>query len=129
MNQSATAAATGATERAWSITPLPGNLFEVTFSPGVSLGAEDTARLVRSLQHHSGSHPARVLINVSGLSNVCPDVAGMLSTRSRPTRLAFLGESLMDEVLAGFTLPELDEALQPRYFTERGAALEYLDQR
>lgn len=123
------AGATGTSARAWSITRLPGKLLEVTFSPGMSLGADDTARLVQSLQHHSGSHPARVLINVSGLSNVCPEVAGVLSSNSRPTRLAFLGESLMDEVLAGFILPELDDAITSRYFTARAAALEYLGQR
>ena len=108
---------------------MQGNIFEVTFNPGVNLTAEDTARLVQSLQHHSGRHPARVLVNVSGLSNVCPKVAGVLSSKSRPTRLAFVGESLMDEMLAGFTLPELDGSIQSRYFTVRDTALEYLGQR
>ncbi|MFJ2617923.1 hypothetical protein [Glutamicibacter sp. NPDC087344] len=116
------------TAQTWTITRLRAQLYEVTFASGVRLDAEDTKKIVQSIQHRGGAHTARVLVNISGLSNVCPSVAEVLSTKARPTRLAFLGESLVDEVISGFTLAELDETINARYFTDREDALEYLSQ-
>ena len=112
--------------RKWEIAKVRGNIFEMTFEPQYCLDGETTASIIRSVQHHSPAHPGRLLLHLSALSDVTPDVATVISQLARPTRLAFLGESMVDEVIARFVGADLDSGIVSKYFEDRGEALAFL---
>lgn len=112
--------------RKWDITKVRGNIFEMTFEPQYCLDGATTASIIRSVQHHSPAHPGRLLLHLSALSDVTPDVAVVISQMARPTRLAFLGESMVDEVIARFVAADLDAGIVASYFENRDEALAFL---
>lgn len=110
----------------WTARQLGDRIREIAFTPGTTLDLELFEEIASFLLAENQVGGIRAVVHVSGLVDVCPGVATRVSAARTSTRLALLGQSRVDRVLAGFMMADLTNAGLAAYVTDMDEALAYL---
>jgi hypothetical protein len=110
----------------WTVSVLQARIQEISFPPGTTLDPALLHEISTYLLSEEPEGGIRALIHLSGLADVCPEAAPRLSKSKPSTRLALLGQSRVDRVLAGFMLADMCNSSIAKYVTSLDEALAYL---
>lgn len=110
----------------WTASFLQPNIREISFPAGTTLDPKLLHEITTYLLHDEPEGGIRALIHMSGLVDVCPEVAPRLNKSKTTTRLALLGQSRVDRVLAGFMLADMCNTDIAKYVSSLDEALAYL---
>lgn len=110
----------------WTVSFLQPNIREISFPVGTTLDSVLLREISTYLLNDEPEGGIRALIHMSGLVDVCPEVAPRLNKSKATTRLALLGQSRVDRVLAGFMLADMCNTDIAKYVSSLDEALAYL---
>jgi hypothetical protein len=99
----------------------------ITLRPNARITEEDGTRTKEELLALTGGARGGVLLEITGVGSVSREAIGVYSSAVTVSAFAILGTSPVDRVIAhgllGLPLP----ACPSRYFTDEGAALDWLE--
>lgn len=110
----------------WTMTAGDSEFYEVKFTEGTTLNRFMLDEIGSQYRRQHQNDRIRVIVHLSGLADVCPDVAAHLSKAPESTRLALFGNSHVDQVLSGFLMADLSTAKIAKYVTRFDDAIAFL---
>lgn len=100
--------------------------YEIKFTQGTTLNCFMLDEIGSQYRRQHQDNRIRAIVHLSGLVDVCPDVAAHLSKAPESTRLALFGNSHVDQVLSGFLMADLSSAQIAKYVTRFDDAIAFL---
>lgn len=110
----------------WELRDSDSGAMILTFAAGSRLTSELVSGIAAELKLQCDGQPVRLVVVLSGLVDICPDVSCELAKTRSATRLALLGQSHVDQVIAGFMVSDLPGPEMAKYVTNMDEALAYL---
>lgn len=113
------------TDAQWELRESDSAILILSFADGSRLTADVVSSIATELRQQCAGEPVRLVVVLSGLVDICPEVSCELAQARGSTRLALLGQSHVDQVIAGFLVSDLPEPDMAKYVTSMDEALAY----
>lgn len=110
----------------WELQDSASGALILSFAGGSRLTTDLVSSIEAELERRYAGEPVRMVVVLSGLIDICPDVSAQLARAHKMTRLALLGQSHVDEVISGFMVSDLPDPGMAKYVTHMDQALAYL---
>lgn len=110
----------------WTMSHGDSAFYEIKFTQGTTLNRFLLDEIGSQYCRQNENDRIRVIVHLSGLVDVCPDVAAHLSKAPESTRLALFGNSHVDQVLSGFLMADLSTTKIAKYVTRFDDAIAFL---
>lgn len=103
------------------------NVVRLTWTPGVQITQDATEQSVRAVDELRDGGHGPLYVDMTGTSTITRDARQVYKRpMASVTRLALVGRSAVDRVVANFALGVSGTAMPTRYFTSESAATEWL---
>ena len=102
------------------------HILEVQFKTGTTLTLAMLVEMLEQFESRSSGLAARLIVDISGLDDIGPDVPAYFNSLIRNLRVGVLGSGPADQVLARFFMRKLDEDHTCAYFERRNDAVEFV---
>ena len=115
-----------ANEAKLSIELTDGGYVHLRWLPGVHVQVEDARAAMAKVNEICQQEEHPMLVDMAKVGSVSREARGVWSIPCRASRIALLGESAVDRVLANFFLGVHVPPCPTRFFTSRSEALNWL---
>lgn len=115
----------GSGHQCWELRASDAGWFQLGFTEGTVITEELVQDIAEHLLEIQAKNPIHLLILIAGISDVRPEASTRLAASHPSTRLALLGSSHMDQVLAGFMICDLKNPQIAKYVTSVAEAEEH----
>jgi hypothetical protein len=105
---------------------VDGGIVVVRWSPGVEITGRLATEAMDTVDELNGDYKRPLLVDLTGTANVTREARGAFSRECQVSRMALVGRSAVDRVLANFALKVNSIAIPSRFFTSLPAALAWL---
>ena len=109
-----------------AVTREPDGVVHVRWNTGVSIEEQDALKAMAAVDGLGGNQGVRVLVDISGIAGLSRTARSAFTRRGSASRIALLGSSPVDKVIANFFLALNVHACPTRYFTSSEAAMAWL---
>jgi SpoIIAA-like len=113
-------------DNAFSLRDAGGGIVVLTWAPGVRITAELAAAAMIQVDKHNGDRERPLLVDMTGIEALSREAHVHFRRRSRISRIAIVGESAVDRVIANFGLRVSPPPVPSRFFNSKAAALAWL---
>jgi SpoIIAA-like len=103
-----------------------GGVVLLTWAPGVAITADLAAAAMAQVNEHNQDRVRPLLVDMTGIAALSRDAHRYFRHRSRISRIAIVGESAVDRVIANFGLRVSPPPVPSRFFNSKAAALAWL---
>lgn len=104
----------------------PDGLLHLVWTAGADIQKEDASSAVTLIDEISADRDRPLLVDMTGASNVSSGARDVFGLPHAASRIALLGESPVDRVLANFFIRVQRPERPTRYFTSEEAAVTWL---
>jgi hypothetical protein len=101
-------------------------LVQLTWTPGVRVTGDDAAEAMRRVDELNGTLRRPMVVDMAGTTALTRDARTAFSRRCSASKIALLGQSAVDRVIANFALGVSKVPVPTRFFTSRVAAEQWL---
>ena len=101
-------------------------VLRLIWGPRVRITAELAKESVRAAEDLTVGRPQPMLVDITGDATTTRDARHVFADTTAVSRLALLGCSAVNRVIANFTLRVDPPTIPVRYFTDESAALDWL---
>ena len=115
-------------DAAFSLDDADGGVLLLTWAPGVTITADLAAAAMARVNGHNEDRVRPLLVDMTGIAALSRDAHRYFKQRSRISRIAIVGESAVDRVIANFGLRVSPPPVPSRFFNSKDAALVWLQQ-
>ena len=105
---------------------VEGGIVVVRWKPGVEITGPLATEAMDTVDELNGDHKRPLLVDLTGTATVTREARGAFSRECQVSRMALVGRSAVDRVLANFALKVNSIAIPSRFFTSLPAALAWL---
>ena len=118
----------GALERAEviSVRVGPDGVVRLSWAPGLEITGELAAEAMRIVDELNGTRRRPLLVTMTGTAALSRPARTVFARPCSVSRLALLGRSAVDRVIANFALGVNKHPIPMRFFTDESAALTWL---
>lgn len=109
-----------------AVTAEPDGLVRLTWQAGVRITGPVAAAAMARVDELNGDEENPLLVVMAGTGELTREARMVFATRCSASRIALLGSSAVDRVLANFALGVRSQPVPTRFFTDEDAALEWL---
>lgn len=113
--------------RCWELTKSDEGWHYLAFAEETILTPEIVGEITQELIEIHEKNPIHLLVRIQGITDVLPAASTALAAAPRSTRLALLGSSHVDQVLAGFMMCDLRNPRLAKYVTDLEEAKEHFN--
>jgi hypothetical protein len=103
-----------------------GDVVRLTWLPGVRIDAELAAEAMAVVDALNGDRERPLLVDMTGIATVTREARMVFTRECTASRLALLGRSAVDRVIANFVVGLNTPAMPVRFFTSEPAATAWL---
>jgi hypothetical protein len=111
---------------AFALQDAAGAVVVLTWAPGVVITAELAAVAMVKVDEHNANEERPLLVDMTGIAALRREAHRHFRQRSQISRIAIVGESAVDRVIANFGLRLSPPPVPSRFFTSKAAALAWL---
>jgi hypothetical protein len=104
----------------------PDGLVRLLWSPGVTISGELAETAMRRVDALNGDTENPMLVVMRGTGSLSRDARMVFARRCTASRIALLGSSAVDRVVANFALGVRSQPVPTRFFTDEDLALDWL---
>lgn len=104
----------------------PDGLVHLRWQPGARIQVEDAHAAMAKVNEVCGPEQHPMLVDMAAVASVSREARGVWSIPCSASRIALLGKSPVDRVLANFFLGVHIPPCPTRFFTSRSEALDWL---
>ncbi|WP_181783385.1 DUF7793 family protein [Pseudonocardia pini] len=101
-------------------------LVRLTWTPGVRITGDLAGVAMGRVDVHNGDDRRPLLVVMRGTGELTREARMVFARRCTASRIALLGTSAVDRVLANFALGVRSQPVPTRFFTDEAAALDWL---
>ena len=101
-------------------------LLRLTWAPHVRITGELAKETVRIAEDLTAGVPRPLLVDITGEATTTREARGIYADTTAVSRMALLGRSAVNRIIANFTMLVDPPAIPVRYFTDESAALDWL---
>ena len=105
---------------------VEGGIVVVRWKPGVEITGPLATEAMDTVDELNGDHKRPLLVDLTGTATVTREARSAFSRECQVSRMALVGRSAVDRVLANFALKVNSIAIPSRFFTSLPAALAWL---
>ena len=105
---------------------VEGGIVVVRWMPGVEITGQLAAEAMGTVDELNGDRKRPLLVDLTGTATVTREARSVFSRECQVSRMALVGRSAVDRVLANFAVKVSSIAIPSRYFTSVPAALAWL---
>ena len=113
-------------DHAFTLSDAVNDVVLLTWASGVHITADLAAAAMTQVNEHNEDHERPLLVDMTGIAALSRDAHKYFGQRSRISRVAIVGESPVDRVIANFGLRVSPPPVPSRFFNSRAAALAWL---
>ena len=113
-------------DNAFSLRDAVGDVVVLTWASGVVITADLAAAAMDQVDEHNQDRERPLLVDMTGIAALSREAHRHFRQRSRISRIAIVGESAVDRVIANFGLRVSPPPVPSRFFNSRSAALAWL---
>jgi hypothetical protein len=113
-------------DHAFTLSDAADGVVVLTWASGVHITADLAAAAMTQVNEHNEDHERPLLVDMTGIAALSRDAHKYFGQRSRISRIAIVGQSAVDRVIANFGLRVSPPPVPSRFFNSRGAALAWL---
>lgn len=111
----------------WDLHVDDSGILYIVWHSGVVITEEDARAAVNGIREVTEANPKPLLVNVSGVESIERPARNVFLQSATSTRVALLGSSMVDRIVAAFYNSVSNSAATPtRFFTSREQAVQWL---
>jgi hypothetical protein len=108
------------------ISLVDGGVVRLDWAAGARITGELAGTAMARVDELNGTTGRPLLVDMAGTAELSREARMVFSRRCSATRIALLGRSAVDRVLANFALGVRSQPVPTRFFTDEAAALGWL---